>query len=284
MDRKLCVFIGSSLEGLPVAEALQSNLEAAADVELWTQGIFELSMSFLDSLISELDKVDFAILILSPDDIIESRGEKKSSPRDNVIFELGLFMGKLGKHRCFFVFEHGNGTKIPSDLLGIAAATYRLHGNGNISASLGPVATKIKNSMSKIGFRPMYSGRSEAFIAHEMKINPDLNGKWLGYYRDDDGNMQQKSVMHIRQNGSFIYAQVERQTNNGFRRFEYEGRCSSGQIVLFFEDKGGRGFVIGTIVLRISSDVNILSGKSTYYHHDTNTVLCTDRFYKRVYD
>ena len=55
----------------------------------------------MESLERELDQSDFAIAIAQPDDLTESRGEAKPTPRDNVIFELGFFMGRLdGTVRC----------------------------------------------------------------------------------------------------------------------------------------------------------------------------------------
>ncbi len=63
MNRRPSMFIGSSTEGLDVAKALQLALDRTADVELWTQGVFDLSFSYLESLIKEVGRVDFAALV-----------------------------------------------------------------------------------------------------------------------------------------------------------------------------------------------------------------------------
>jgi predicted nucleotide-binding protein len=111
MDRRPSVFIGSSTEGLAVAEAIQQALDRTADVELWTQGVFDLSYSYLESLLKALDTADFAILVLTPDDVVSSRRSQTPAPRDNVLLELGLFMGRLGRERCFFVYEQSQDLK-----------------------------------------------------------------------------------------------------------------------------------------------------------------------------
>jgi hypothetical protein len=126
------VFIASSSEGLNFAKTIQElliqRLELKVDVRLWKQE-FEISKAFIESLEEETFENDFAILVLTPDDTTTSRKKKKQSPRDNVIFELGLFMGSLGRERCFFVHNESADLKLPSDLLGIMAATYKYGSN-----------------------------------------------------------------------------------------------------------------------------------------------------------
>ena len=56
--------------------------------------------------------------------MIESRKKKQAAPRDNVIFELGLFMGALGRERTFIVKPRHVDIKIPSDLLGVTFIEY----------------------------------------------------------------------------------------------------------------------------------------------------------------
>src|SRR5690349_11927339 len=98
MDRRRprpSVFIGSSSEGLKIARAVQANLDDAAETTLWSQGVFGLSEGTLESLVDRSQDFDFAILVLTPDDLIESRTRRAAAPRDNVLFELGLFTGCL---------------------------------------------------------------------------------------------------------------------------------------------------------------------------------------------
>jgi hypothetical protein len=281
MNPKFSVFVASSTEGLEIAEALQLALEPTADVELWTQGVFDLTSSSLESLIREVDKVDFAVLVLTSDDLIESRSVQAMAPRDNVLFELGLFMGHLGRQRCFFVFEKEQTLKLPSDLLGIAAATYRLHKNGNLQASLGAAATQIKKRINTVGKRPVFQQINIKAELSNIPI-PNISGKWAGYAPDAHNKLIQKSILTLEQYGQCMRGSVERQTRTGVRKFEYEGRFSSGQLVLFFEENDARGFIIGTLVLHLSSDLQTLTGKNTYYHHDTHNVVATDSIYKKI--
>ena len=72
------------------------------------------------------------MFIFSPDDIINIRGENSNITRDNVIFELGLFIGRLGKDRCYIVMpDNCDDLRIPTDLLGITLATYECNRSDN---------------------------------------------------------------------------------------------------------------------------------------------------------
>lgn len=99
------LFIGSSTEGRTIATALRSNLEGDAEVAVWNENVFQLGFGTLETLVGELDRHDFALLVLTPDDVLTTRGERHPSPRDNVLFELGLFMGRLGRERAFAVHD-----------------------------------------------------------------------------------------------------------------------------------------------------------------------------------
>jgi CAP12/Pycsar effector protein, TIR domain len=82
-----------------VAEALQELLDREYEVRLWTHDVFELSQGVLESLLRCADQVDLAVLVLTADDVVASRGDVSCAPRDNVVFELGLFIGALGRER-----------------------------------------------------------------------------------------------------------------------------------------------------------------------------------------
>ncbi|MEU5259898.1 TIR domain-containing protein [Amycolatopsis sp. NPDC021455] len=145
------LFVGSSSEGLAVAEAIQVVLEPFCEVELWTQGIFGLMQGTLESLVLAVSRFDFALLVLTADDLTVSRGEERAVARDNVLFELGLFIGALGRERTFMIFDRSDPPGLPSDLAGITAATYTPHRNGNLIAALGAPCTKIRGVVEKLG-------------------------------------------------------------------------------------------------------------------------------------
>jgi predicted nucleotide-binding protein len=112
------VFIGSSLEAKPVADAIDANLQHEAFPKVWTSGVFGLSESTLSSLMREVRESDFAIFVFGTDDISVIRGELLTVPRDNVVYELGLFSGALEPARCFFLAPSDVEIHLPSDLAG----------------------------------------------------------------------------------------------------------------------------------------------------------------------
>ena len=144
------VFIGSSSEGLDVAREIELQLQRDAITTIWKDGVFGLGSGTLESLMNALDQFDFAVIVLSPDDLTDSRGRSFASPRDNVIFELGLFMGRLGRSRVFIVHEHDANLKLPSDLAGITVSSYRRR--NNLAAALSPASTPIIKAIRALSF------------------------------------------------------------------------------------------------------------------------------------
>ncbi|MCY1144289.1 nucleotide-binding protein [Actinoplanes sp. Pm04-4] len=123
MDRPR-VFIGSSTEGLDVADAVFQHLDQKATAKLWKHQLFMPGRYPLDVLMQEIRRNDFAILVATPDDEVVKRGITSPEMRDNLIFEFGLFSGALGSGRVFFVCPDSPRVDLPSDLLGIVSATY----------------------------------------------------------------------------------------------------------------------------------------------------------------
>lgn len=146
------VFVASSVEGLDVAYPLQVNLQHDADITIWSQGVFSLSVTPLDSITEALAASDFGIFVFSPDDETIIRGNVSDSVRDNVIFELGLFIGALGKRRCFIVMPDNVDLRIPTDLVGVTPAKYSgERDKSEIAASLGPACHEIRQAMKLQG-------------------------------------------------------------------------------------------------------------------------------------
>lgn len=118
-------FIGSSREALPTAKKLQTALASdPIEVKVWTDDIFVASWTNIEAIEAELIRADFAVLILSPDDEVTSRDVHSPAPRDNIILELGLFAGALGRMRTVMVCPQGVDLKLPTDFLGVNPIKY----------------------------------------------------------------------------------------------------------------------------------------------------------------
>jgi hypothetical protein len=159
---KPTVLIGSSHEGIDVARALQMNLKDEANTLIWHDQVFSVGEYSLDSLLRSLDTIDFAILVLTPDDLVSRRSSSATSPRENVIFELGLFMGRLGRSRVFVVMEEDSSIRLPSDLAGVTVARFRRH-HSDLLAALGPASIYIRQQV-RAAIREEYSARSPTAI------------------------------------------------------------------------------------------------------------------------
>jgi len=149
------VFIGSSVEGLNVAYSVQQNLLHVAEVTVWDQGVFVLSRTTMESLTAALSENDFAVFVFSPDDLLSIRNETATAVRDNVLFEFGLFIGKLGRDRVFFILPSGGELHLPTDLLGVTAGKYESNrSDGSMQAATGPVCHQIRQQIQKLGMVP----------------------------------------------------------------------------------------------------------------------------------
>jgi Predicted nucleotide-binding protein containing TIR-like domain len=150
---KPALFIGSSSEGLEFARPVRALLAEDAEVTLWNEGFFAVGNTFIESLVNALPRFDFATVVLTPDDLITSREVTTLGPRDNALFELGLFMGRLGRERTFVVRPRGRDVKIPTDLAGLTTAVYDWpRDDGNQKAAVGPACDNIREMIRSLGF------------------------------------------------------------------------------------------------------------------------------------
>lgn len=146
------LFVGSSVEGLELARAVQQGLEYDnLDVCLWTDDVFAPSSTAMDDLLRESDRADFAAFVFGPDDQIHSRGAVRAAPRDNIIFELGLFMGTLGRGRAFMIKAHGTDLAIPSDLAGVSPLAYVHRPDRSPAENMATVCTKLRTAILRDG-------------------------------------------------------------------------------------------------------------------------------------
>ncbi|MBK8880033.1 MAG: nucleotide-binding protein [Haliscomenobacter sp.] len=73
--------------------------------------------------------VGFAIVLMTCDDLGKAKNEDSENyrARQNVILEMGYFIGKLGRSRVFPLYE--NGVELPSDLYGVLYVPLDERGN-----------------------------------------------------------------------------------------------------------------------------------------------------------
>jgi hypothetical protein len=181
MTARVKIFIASSSEGLEVVKAVRGllldELQDKAEVAPWTRE-FDLSATYIESLEKASDQADFAILVLTPDDLNTSREIEKFAPRDNVIFELGLFIGSIGRERCFLVYEQRPDLKLPTDLLGVNAATFKPPAARDLKAALERQVFRISEQIEKLGARHKVSAQALEARAAIRSFSERVIGAW----------------------------------------------------------------------------------------------------------
>jgi hypothetical protein len=148
------IFLGSSGKQAKLLQALTRGLEDVADVEPWT-ATFNPGTTTLGRLVELTREVDFAAFVFAQDDWTsaepaapdaDAAATAQASPRDNVVFEAGLFGGVLGMERTFIL--HANGAKLPTDLLGLTCVRY---GDATTAAEVKAVNQKLRKAIEDIG-------------------------------------------------------------------------------------------------------------------------------------
>lgn len=149
---KIRVFIISSVEALPIARAVQDAFEHDNfHVVLWANDVFTVANYPIEDLERELEVADFAIAIAQPDDLVKIRKEQRLAPRDNVTFELGFFMGRLGRTRAILMEPRGEDVKLPSDLTGITTISYKFVDGDGLPVAMSSACNRLRNHINRLG-------------------------------------------------------------------------------------------------------------------------------------
>ncbi|WP_405142754.1 nucleotide-binding protein [Paenibacillus sp. FSL H7-0942] len=254
------LFIGSSIEGLRVAEALQELLQYTFLTNIWNQGNFNYNSATLDDLLTATKKYDFAIFVFSPDDITTLREQQVVTARDNVIFELGLFMGHLGRENVFFLLPEGvENLHIPSDLLGINTGKYHFVKNDDdLLGTLGPACRQIKKQISQ---GVDYDGISLAGTWHERWALEDTKSYCFTSINEDQN-------VEIKQKGE----QIEANFIAGGKEYRLEGEIQGHFLTGKWNDlKRGLNYH-GAFQLRIGINADTMSGLWIGFDSELNTI------------
>lgn len=233
---KPSVFIGSSVEGLDVAFALQENLDHDADVTVWNQGVFDPSSYALEGVMKALDGSDFGIFVFTPDDIVKIREETQRAVRDNVVFELGAFIGRLGRQRCFIVMpKGGDKLRLPSDLIGLTPLRYSAdRDDDNLLAALGPAANQVRRMVKSMGEAPVDEPEPEHVESLDDADIVSILESWLGS-RDYQLNTQVMRYSDVDAELSLPAGSAEKHIETAAKRWDYVVKRKGSNTILFAE-------------------------------------------------
>jgi len=185
------IFLGSSGKQEKLLQALTRGLEDVAHVEPWTTS-FNPGTTTLERLLELTHEVDFAAFVFAQDDWTTSSGlaspppgPGQASPRDNVVFEAGLFGGVLGMRRTYIL--HASGSKLPSDLLGLTCVRY---GEAATPAELRVVNQKLRKAIETEGRVSRIEGLWWQFSLTERTAREPSAVSLLKISRDRDGTLE----------------------------------------------------------------------------------------------
>jgi CAP12/Pycsar effector protein, TIR domain len=185
------IFIGSSGQQKALLEVLTRGLEDVANVEPWTTS-FQPGTVTLERLLELAHEVDFAALVFARDDwtstvVAEASAPEagQASPRDNVVFEAGLFGGALGMRRTFIV--HANGAKLPTDLLGLTCVRY---GEANDAAEMHHINEALRTAILNEGRLARIEGLWWQFSLSARSVHEPSAVSLLRIVRDRTGALE----------------------------------------------------------------------------------------------
>ena len=181
------IFLGSSGKQEKLLQALTRGLEDIAHVQPWTTS-FNPGTTTLERLVELAQEVDFAAFVFARDDWTSndaSPSAAQASPRDNVVFEAGLFGGTLGMRRTFIL--HANGAKLPTDLLGLTSVRY---GESTGAAEVRAMCQKLRNAIEGEGRLARIDGPWWQYSITERTVREPSALSLLRISRDRDGVLE----------------------------------------------------------------------------------------------
>ena len=217
-DLKPQIFIGSSSNGLDVAQVVKRELENVGSAYLWSQGdLWEPNESTFDNLLRMTGYFDFGVFVATKDDLtLTSKGEYGFEARDNVILEMSLFVGALGKKKSFMLIEKG--LDKPSDFSGIYMPEFIKDGRPSIERACSEIAARITEHY-QTGHLSLYPttalaiGYYKNFVADlvaSMQVAEELDIEGVKYKdfrlkvimpQDLKGRVKEKASLFYRRHG-----------------------------------------------------------------------------------
>jgi Predicted nucleotide-binding protein containing TIR-like domain len=115
-----------------------------------------------------LDEFKFALFVALPEDLLKKGGTEYHTVRDNVLFEMGLFLGHLGRERVFLIAPQGAGdAKLhrPTDLTGIQPRYFDTT-TTNLRSAVSTSLLELKEAMRDFGPKSIFDSRRNLKAEH----------------------------------------------------------------------------------------------------------------------
>jgi hypothetical protein len=250
------IFIASSTAALNTARYVQSELDGTpqdGSIEIWNQDAFTPGSVLVDEILKKARTVTHAIFVLAPDDHLPQ--SNAYAPRDNVVYELGVFSALLGRHNCFLLVhvDATHKTKVPSDLGGVVYLTYSADGRNGV----GPACTSIREAIR----------RQQATDGSTLD---KYTGYWLTYYRYGRGPRIMHNIEHIVRRGPLLESSVlvQRSLHPGdVHDHTLSMHLSDDKLHLIGEWRNRSNNYFGTALLHVDGNIRKMEG---YYLGNTS--------------
>jgi hypothetical protein len=251
------LFIGSSSEALPIARAIQKELSGDLLVTIWDQDVFRPGTFTVEALLNQVRQTHFALFVFAPDDVTRLRKKTYSAVRDNVVFELGLFMSQLDRRRCLFLLPTtATKFRIPTDLSGITALTYDYAlVASDVHAAVQPAANELREHVKRLV-------RSEEAVS--------LTGRWRQAWSVQSKQYPplNESIAEVLQVGGDVYGEFV----SGTQTYRLTGTIDRGNVVTGrWYDVAGGGTYFGAFQLIVAPIPNRMNGRWVGFR-ETNRV------------
>lgn len=242
------IFIGSSGEALHITDALVSLLDRDFHPVPWSGDVFAPGSFLIEGLLAQVNTVDFAVFVFAEDDIVKMRKKEWHTVRDNVLFELGLFLARLGRERCFFLIPRNSGRfRIPTDLSGITPLEYnaeraKVEPKSALVSAVGEMKSHIRKLVDGDG------------------TTVSLSGQWTQDWKVSSSRYpcDNPSIAEVTQIGS----QFEARSSVQGRPFIIRGQIQRGNVITgtWYDREGGATY-FGAFQLIIEPIPNRMVGK-----------------------
>jgi hypothetical protein len=170
------VFIGSSGEQVKLVEWLTAfitsnyagRLEPVPWTIPWPGGRFTL-----EHLLKVVEETDASILFWTADDKTWYRNTERQEPRDNLVFEAGLFLAAHGRERTqlllpkYAATDERKNVAVPSDVLGLTWNGFAWNDGAVEATGLPAAARTVCDQLATIGPRPRWTVAFPTLVNHD---------------------------------------------------------------------------------------------------------------------